>query len=85
VVARLVELPSWERQPITPWSAVEARSFLEVAKGDPLYPAFMLLLVYGLRLGEALGLRWHDVDEADNEVRICQQVQRVKANSGRIR
>jgi integrase len=77
-VARLVELPSWERQPITPWTAAEARAFLDAAKDDPLYPAFVLLLVYGLRLGEVLGLRWRDVDEADNEVRIRQQVQRVK-------
>jgi integrase len=77
-VARLVELPGWEREPITPWTAVEARAFLDAAKNDPLYPAFMLLLVYGLRLGEVLGLRWHDVDEADNEVRIRQQLQRVK-------
>jgi hypothetical protein len=28
-VARLVELAGWERQPITPWSAIEARAFLE--------------------------------------------------------
>jgi integrase len=77
-VARLVELPSWERQPITPWTAAEARAFLDAAKDDPLYPAFVLLLVYGLRLGEVLGLRWHDVDEADNEIRVRQQVQRVK-------
>ncbi len=76
-VARLIELPGWERQPITPWSAAEARAFLEAAKDDPLYPAFMLLLVYGLRLGEVLGLRWHDIDEHDTEVRIRQQVQRV--------
>ena len=63
-VARLVELPSWERQPITPWTAAEARAFLDAAKDDPLYPAFVLLLLYGLRRGEVLGLRWHDVDEA---------------------
>lgn len=49
-----------------------------MAKDDPLYPAFMLLLVYGLRLGEVLGLRWHDVDEHDGEVRVRQQVQRVR-------
>src|SRR5262252_7811966 len=39
-VARLAELPTWERKPITPWSAAEARAFLEAAKNDPLYPAF---------------------------------------------
>jgi len=77
-VAQLTELPGWERQPIRPWSAAEARAFLGAAKEDPLYPAFMLLLVYGLRLGEVLGLRWHDIDEHDGEVRIRQQVQRVR-------
>lgn len=52
-VARLVELPGWERQPIAPWSAAEARVFLEAAKDDPLYPAFMLLLVYGAAAGRS--------------------------------
>lgn len=77
-VARLAELPTWERQPITPWSAAEARAFLEVARRDPLYPAFTLLLLCGLRRGEVLGLRWRDVDEEDCEIRIRQQVQRIK-------
>jgi integrase len=76
-LARLAELPGWERQPITPWSSAEARTFLEVAKDDLLYPAFMLLLLYGLRRGEVLGLRWRDIDQEDGEIRIRQQIQRV--------
>jgi integrase len=76
-VARLAELPAWERKPITPWTAAEARAFLAAAKDDPLYPAFMLLLLYGLRRGEVLGLRWRDVDDEDNELRVRQQIQRV--------
>jgi integrase len=77
-VAHLAELPQWERKPITPWTAAEARAFLDAAKRDPLYPAFMLLLLYGLRRGEVLGLRWRDVDEDDGEIRIRQQVQRMR-------
>jgi integrase len=42
-----------------------------------LCPAFTLLLLYGLRRGEVLGLRWRDVDEEDCEIRIRQQVQRI--------
>jgi integrase len=76
-VARLAELPAWERKPITPWTAAEARAFLAVAKDDPLYPAFVLLLLYGLRRGEVLGLRWRDVDEDDGELRVRQHIQRV--------
>ena len=62
-VAHLAE--QWERKPVTPWTAAEARAFLDAAKSDPLYPAFMLLLLYGLRRGEVLGLRWRDVDTED--------------------
>lgn len=77
-VARLAELPAWERQPITPWTAAEARRFLNAANTDPLYPAFVLLLLYGLRRGEVLGLRWQDIDEDNQEIHIRQQIQRVK-------
>jgi hypothetical protein len=37
-VARLVELPAWQRQAIVPWTADEARGFLIAARRDPLYP-----------------------------------------------
>jgi integrase len=76
-VARLVELPGWQRQPIVPWTVDEARSFLTAARDDPLYPAFVLLLLYGLRRGEVLGLRWTDVDLEGGEIRIRQQLGRV--------
>jgi integrase len=38
----------------------------------------LMLLLYGLRRGEVLGLRWRDVDEDDGEIRIRQQVQRMR-------
>jgi integrase len=82
----------WDRQPIVPWTADEARSFLTAAHDDPLYPAFALLLLYGLRRGEVLGLRWIDVDLGGGEIRVRQQIGRVngelrvgpvKTNAGR--
>lgn len=76
-VARLVELPTWERRDIKPWTADEAKQFLTAAQGDPLYPAFVLLVLYGLRRGEVLGLRWCDVDLESHVLYIRQQVQRV--------
>ena len=57
-----------------------------------MYPAFVLLLVYGLRRGEVLGLSWHDVDLEHGVLRIHQQLLRargrlqlgpVKTNAGR--
>lgn len=42
-----------------------------------MYPAYVLVLVLGLRLGEALGLRWEDVDLDQAEMTIGWQLQRV--------
>ncbi|MFI5062805.1 MAG: site-specific integrase [Streptosporangiales bacterium] len=75
-VARLVELPEWRRSTIRPWSAAEARQFLTAAKPDPLYSAFVVLIFYGLRRGEALGLRWDDI--GTDTIHIRQQLQRIR-------
>jgi integrase len=77
-VARLVELPAWEPAEVIPWTSAEALAFLEAARSETLYPAFVLLLLYGMRRGEVLGLRWHDIDFSADELRVRQQVQRIQ-------
>jgi integrase len=79
-VARLVELPTWEPREVQPWSADEAMAFLAAAKTEPLHPAFVLLLLYGMRRGEVLGLRWLDVDLAAGKVHVLQQLQRIRGS-----
>jgi integrase len=76
--ARLVELPEWRRVTIRPWTADEARRFLVVAKSDQLYPAFLLLVLYGLRIGEVLGLSWDDIDFDGGKIGVRQQLQRIR-------
>jgi integrase len=51
---------------------------LDAASLTKLYPAFLLLVLYGLRRGELLGLRWSDIDFDHNVIRIRQQVQRIR-------
>lgn len=77
-VARLVELPQWQRGTIRPWAADEAKQFLGAARPDPLYAAFVLLILYGLRRGETLGVRWTDIDSEAGTIQIRQQLQRVQ-------
>jgi integrase len=76
-VARLTTLPAPPPKKVKPWTADEARAFLAAARNEPLYPAFVLLLVYGLRRGEVLGLGWEDVDLDDDVIRVLWQLQRV--------
>jgi integrase len=79
-VARLVELPQWQRGTIRPWSGDEAKAFLAAAKTDSLHAAFVLLTFYGLRRGEALGLRWEDIDFDTGTIKIRQQLQSIRGD-----
>lgn len=57
-VADLVQVHSSRRRREKPWSVDEARQLLVWAKrdGDPMYAAYVLVLVLGFRRGEALGI-----------------------------
>jgi integrase len=44
------------------WTNLELRKFLESVKNERLYPLWLALAMTGLRRGEALALRWADVD-----------------------
>lgn len=81
-VARLVELPQYQRKKIVPWTVAEAQEFLEATDGHRLHAAFVLLVLYGLRRGEVLGLRWCDVDFMDRQVHIRQQLQDLRHSRG---
>jgi integrase len=81
-VARLVELPHWRPKTIRPWTVDEARGFLTACKPHYQYAAFVLLLLYGLRRGEVLGLRWQDIDSSTGTICVEQQLQQL--NNGTL-
>lgn len=60
--AEHVERPKVRDVEMSWWSVSEARQFLAACEGDRLEVLWKLLLTTGLRRGEALGLRWDDVD-----------------------
>jgi integrase len=84
-VAELVTLPKARKRNRrkNSWTVDEARKFLECSRNedDPLYPLWVLILVLGLRRGEALGLIEPDDDWRTDEdgavIDLEWQLQRV--------
>jgi integrase len=73
-VASNVTPPNGTRPEVQPWSAAELATFLRHVETDRLGPLFEVIAACGLRRGEALGLRWTDLDMANRTARIRQTV-----------
>jgi integrase len=63
-VAKVVTPPKVDRKEVEPPEIAEVLRLLNIAKAQehPLYPCLHLIAYTGLRRGEALGLRWQDVN-----------------------
>jgi integrase len=72
-VASRTRLPSVERGAPRAWSASQLSAFLERVGGDRLYPLWRVVAMTGCRRGEALGLRWADVDLEEATLTITNQ------------
>ena len=68
--ATVVELPKRERKEMRALSPEEANAFLDSARGDRWEMLWELLLVSGLRPGEALALKWTDVEWNECRLRV---------------
>lgn len=79
-VASLVEPPVVKRKPLTPPSKTEVAALLAAASGDRLAALWLVILALGLRRGEALGLRWSNVDLDAGTVRLEKGVQRQRGD-----
>ena len=79
--ATLVKVPKVTTRTIAPLDVDQARLFLAVAGKHRLGALFSVALACGLRLGEATGLKWDDVDLTTGEIQIRQQLQRVGSGS----
>ncbi|WP_042365973.1 tyrosine-type recombinase/integrase [Streptacidiphilus neutrinimicus] len=77
-VATLVPAPRVEVREMKTWTLDETVTFLEAARPDPLYTAFVLAIALGLRRGEILGLRWGDIDLDRRTLTVRNQLQRVQ-------
>jgi integrase len=70
-------LPSRERFVGKAYTVEQANKLLSVIDNDPMKPAIILSLLYGLRRSEVLGLRWKDLDFGANTLTIRNTVVKV--------
>jgi integrase len=65
------------------WDAAALRQFLAASatSGDRLHPLWVLLATTGMRRGEALGLRWSDVDLDAGRLRVVQTIIQVRSKA----
>lgn len=78
-VATSVKPPRVERRELEVYQDDEPADLLEAAATDPLGPLWMLMLGTAIRLGEALGLRWQDVDLAAGEISVRRSLRPIDA------
>jgi len=76
-VALSVDPPRAGKPAINFFNVDQARVFLAAAKDDRLYALYATVLSLGLRLGEALGVSWSDVDLDSGRFYIHQALQRI--------
>lgn len=75
--ARDVDLPRASRPKVRPGEPAELGQFLDSLGDHPLAAYFELVAATGLRRGEALGLRWEDVDMARRLLVVRRQLLQV--------
>ncbi len=59
------------------WTAEELATFLAAARPHRLYPALHLTACTGMRRGEIAGLKWSDLDRANQRLSISRTLQSI--------
>ena len=76
-VASTIARPKVDRQEADYLSPAQPRTVLDALNGHRLEPLMLLLASTGLRIGEALALRWTDLDLDAPRLRVTGTVRRV--------
>ncbi len=82
-VCAVVDVPRYAAAKPDVWTPAEAHRFLAAAQGSQWYAFFLLMLTTGLRRGEALGVRWQDLD-LDAATLTVRQIVTVLGNKPHI-
>ena len=82
-VATLVDAPRPRRDEtkVHPLTLEQVRRLLDAAASSRLFALWLVLALMGLRKGEALALRWSDIDMTTGTMQVRRTVSRVKGQS----
>jgi integrase len=72
-------LPKVEPREMVTLTAVQSTLLIKTARGSPLYPPILIALATGARRGEALALRWRNVDLDRGAIRIVESLEQTAA------
>lgn len=75
----LVDLPKQPKKEMVALTPAQAAQFMGAIVYSKWKPLFSLLLASGMRPGEALGLKWGDIDFDSGRVQIQRALSRTKA------
>jgi integrase len=75
-----VKAPRSVPEEIRPLDREQTKTLLEAAQGDRFEALYALAVTTGLRQGELLGLRWDDLDLAQDPLRVKRTLTRRKGH-----
>ncbi len=70
----LIDLPPTSKPQVQPWTGEELGVFLDSVNGHRMGALFEVIAYTGMRRGEAMGVRWSDIDFARRELTVRQQI-----------
>ena len=76
----LVALPRPHQKEMTALSAAQLARLLTTSRGTRWHPLWVVLGTAGLRIGEALGLKWQDLDLDAGRLQVKRALQRQRGN-----
>ena len=76
----LVAPPRPYQREMSALSATQLSRFLAKSRGTRWYPLWVVLGTAGLRIGEALGLKWEDIDLETRRLQVKRALQRQRGN-----
>src|SRR5262249_8178966 len=84
-VADMLDAPRVRAHQIEILSPAQVQAVLETLRGDPLYPIVALALASGLRRGELLPLRSHDLDLDGGTLRVERALEETQRGGLRVK